>query len=333
MSRMFVQCGEARDSTRATPTCKAVRSGSGRSKGPKAALSLTPKRRWQRSPPLTPSSQSYGFVERALHHMSHVTRTSCSWSRWSRSRRSYAVGEVRSTQNDFGQGDPSCLPAHESVFAANTEMKVDLYWLFAWRTNAFHSSSPRTGRTCPATRELSRSAQCWHARWRAMARIALGVRIEKLMYRFLIGLSCLERHSELELFELGTCCPESGLGGLVEVVVSQAGSKGKEERGVCVCVRARACVRVCVRVTGCDGVGWSGIMSVFNVCTCVHACKAQVWWWFTVHKVAFKVDERRQASLQQSIRAQWVVQTQRTREQVHGLLLSVGTSFRLRNSK
>jgi hypothetical protein len=31
----------------------------------------------------------------------------------------------------------------------------------------------------------------------------------------------------LELFELGTCCPESGLGGLVEVVGLQAGSKGK----------------------------------------------------------------------------------------------------------
>ena len=43
----------------------------------------------------------------------------------------------------------------------------------------------------------------------------------------------------------------------------------------------------------------------------------------------------RQASLQRSLRAHWVVRKQRTAEQVHGLLflLSVGTSFRLRNSK
>ena len=38
----------------------------------------------------------------------------------------------------------------------------------------------------------------------------------------------------------------------------------------------------------------------------------------------------RQASLQRSLRAHWVVRKQRTGEQVHGLLflLSVGTSFR-----
>ena len=138
----------------------------------------------------------------------------------------------------------------------------------------------------------------------------------------------------MKISEVGTCCPESGLGGLVEVVESQAGSKGgRGMRGLR--VRVRACVRACA----CGGVG--GVMCVFgvcvHVCTRVHTCKAQVWRRCTGHKEAFRGVRQamRQASLQRSLRAHWVVRKQRTGEQVHGLpfLLSVGASFRLRNSK
>ena len=103
--------------------------------------------------------------------------------------------------------------------------------------------------------------------------------------------------------------------------------------------RGRGVVRVRVRVRV-AGDGWDHVcVCVQCVCPCLHTCAHVQGVGLAVlqgHNEAFRGvgEERMQASLQRSIRAHWVVRTQRTGEQVHGLLflLSVGTSFRLRNS-